>query len=185
MNRGCRPHIVQVKLLSVLFALGVLALSAPAFAEQVPIYQCTDAKTDGPRCRSMAKSGGSQIEVTRHVALPTQTFEDPNACEVELLLESWQVNDRVRVDTQVLINDSCVASHGTYKLKVRTKAPGDEVHTREYVESWRRTDDDPVKFTRYYDMEGDLDLLWVRLRSSEMSRCVCDRWPPDDAVNLP
>jgi hypothetical protein len=67
-------------------------------------------------------------------------------------------------------NTVCVASSGDYKLVVSVRDENRELRTLEFLESWQRQDDQPVKFSAAYPIGEDIDL--VRVQSVQL-RCTC------------
>ncbi|MCZ6619973.1 MAG: hypothetical protein O7E57_17785 [Gammaproteobacteria bacterium] len=113
------------------------------------------------------------MEFTKSLSLPEQSLESPNACHAELAISYAQMNDRIRVETKV-VNEACIISSGDFTLRVRSTDARGESRTRTFSEFWLRTEDGPIELTRYYPMEGDVDLLWVRVGTTARTACTCD-----------
>ena len=119
--------------------------------------------------------GGPAIK--RKLELPAQTLAPDNACAASVSLDYTQMYDRVRVDARVL-NDDCVRSHGVYTIRIRSRNEQGEATTRDFEESWSRVADEPVQSRRIYEMGGDIDLIWVRVRVPTRDGCLCDDGEP-------
>ena len=63
----------------------------------------------------------------------------------------------------------CAASSGEYKLVVSVRG-NHGLQTLEFVESWQRQDDQPVKFSAAYPIGADVDLVRVR---AVQRKCTC------------
>ena len=100
------------------------------------------------------------------------------ACAAEVRIAYLQMHERVRVDTTV-VNEDCAASSGEYKLKVRTRDDSGRQRTREFAETWSRTNDDAVETRRFYDMAGDTRLVAVQVVTRRKTSCRCDAPPPN------
>lgn len=99
------------------------------------------------------------------------TLPEPD-CRAELSISYAQMHERIGVDLTVA-NDDCAASTGDYTLKVRTSNADGEYRTRTFSERWLRHDAEPVDERRYYSMDGDTTLRWVRVNSSRKNNCRC------------
>ncbi len=64
----------------------------------------------------------------------------------------------------------CGASSGDYKLVVSVRNENRELQTLEFLESWQRQDDQPVKFSGAYPIGENVDLVRVR---PVLLRCTC------------
>jgi len=70
----------------------------------------------------------------------------------------------------VIDNKDCAASSGEYKLLVRVRDETGEVKTLDFVGSWQRNDDEPVKFGGDYAIGNNVDVVNVRV---VQARCTC------------
>ena len=113
------------------------------------------------------------IEIKRTLTLPPQSIEQPNSCDADLTISSTQMNDRIRIRAKI-VNEDCAASSGDYTLRILTMNEEGETHLREFSESWSRQNDAPIELTQYIGMESDVDLLWVRVRTSPNTACTCN-----------
>lgn len=175
-------------LLWVALSLSVQLWSAQAAADptsdgSVPVDNCTSIRLDG-KCKPAPLSAednmrkatiqGRQIDVTKTLTLPEQRQRvDSSQCEARFTLAYVQMNDKIRVKMQVTNND-CIASGGEYQLRVRSVSEAQEIQTRTIDASWARTEEGPIKFTKYYAMEGDTDLVWVKIKSKRKTACICE-----------
>ncbi|MCZ6641272.1 MAG: hypothetical protein O7F71_06825 [Gammaproteobacteria bacterium] len=141
--------------------------------------ECTP-EVEGSSCRAETKTDPHEqilttdgaIEIKHTLSLPVQSLEQPNACDADVTIASTQMNDKIRIKAKIVNND-CAASSGSYTLRLLTMNENGETHARAYTESWSREDDAPVESLKYFDMEGDVDLLRVRVRTSSKTACIC------------
>ena len=116
---------------------------------------------------------GRRIDVTKKLSLPEQKRPtDSGRCEARFTVAYAQMNEQIRVKTQVS-NDDCIVSRGDFQLRVRSISEAGDIQTRTIDESWVRTEEGPIKFTNFYSMEGDTDLVWVKVKSSRKTACTC------------
>lgn len=100
------------------------------------------------------------------VTLPDVVITD---CEAIIQFEYTQRGAIARVKGSIE-NETCAASEGSFTVSIRTANDDFEQTTREYHETWQRTDDQPVVFSRDYEIGDNVDL--IRVRSSK-SMCKC------------
>ncbi len=112
------------------------------------------------------------VKIDRTVPLGQMKF-GVDACEVEFEVSYAQMNDRVKVETNIA-NASCPASHGEFALRIRTKTASGEVRDRTFPQTWARADGADVVATQFFPMEDATDLVSVRVRSRANTACVCD-----------
>ena len=67
-------------------------------------------------------------------------------------------------------NKDCGPSSGDYNLVVSIRNENHELTTVEFLESWRRQDDQPVRFAGTYPIGENVDV--VRVRPFQL-RCTC------------
>ena len=119
-------------------------------------------------------------KVTVHViSRPTSTtFDAPlvsvelKACAMEISTDYWQEDSIVKVDT-VLENSQCGPSKGTYTVRVSTRNELGESSTNKYKETWSRDDSEAVKAIYTYSMNGDIELIRVRVQAPFSGACFC------------
>ena len=167
---------IHICLLSVLAT--IVSLSTPASepeckpgAEDLSCRE--EAKSDKPK-QVIGPNG--TIEIKRTMKLPPQLIEQPNSCDADLSISSTQMNDRIRIRAKI-VNKDCAASSGKYTLRILTMNEEGETHLRQFPESWSRQNDAPIELTRYFGMESDVDLIWVRVRTSSKTACTCNDEP--------
>ncbi|MGV3592001.1 MAG: hypothetical protein ACO1PZ_09955 [Gammaproteobacteria bacterium] len=100
------------------------------------------------------------------VTLPDVVITD---CEARIEFEYTQRGAIARVEG-LIENETCAASEGSFTVSIRTSNDDFEQTTREYHETWQRDDDQPVAFSRDYEIGDNVDL--IRVRSSK-SMCKC------------
>lgn len=125
---------------------------------------------DGQPGQTLTREG--KLEFKTIVRLPSQSFEQPDACNARVSISYMQMNQKVRIDTTV-INEDCVVSGGDYTLFVRTIDEAGEAHTRNITESWARKTAAPIELTQDYDLGSNVGLLSVNVRTSKKTACTC------------
>jgi len=108
------------------------------------------------------------INKTIRIPVPTE----PVACEVELSTDYWQEDDRFKVEV-VVENTQCGASNGKYVVNARTRNEAGEINSIKFDEVWSRRHDRPVNAVHTYSMNGDTELVRVRLTAPLNGSCVC------------
>jgi hypothetical protein len=130
---------------------------------------CSSSQVTSAR-QKLTREGKLEFKTT--VRLPSQSFEQPAACNARVSISYMQMNEKVRVDTTV-VNEDCVVSTGDYTLFVRTIDEAGEAHTRNITESWVRKTAAPIELTQDYDLGSDVGLLSVNVRTSKKTACTC------------
>lgn len=90
-------------------------------------------------------------------------------CAATYAVDYTQKNTQVGV-AGVVENKDCAASSGEYKLLVRVRDAAGEAKSLDFLGSWQRDDDRPVKFGGDYPIGNDVDLVNVRV---VQVRCTC------------
>jgi hypothetical protein len=98
-------------------------------------------------------------------------------CAAAVALQYTQRNTIARVEG-VLENPDCAASRGDYVVAVRVRDETGESKTLEFIEAWRRDDDQPVKFSADYEIGSNVDLTTVGVRRLH---CSCVRAEGNEA----
>ena len=83
---------------------------------------------------------------------------------------------QVSVETTVE-HEGCVASSGDYALRLRTVDGEGEIETREFEESWTRTEPGPVQSEKVYDIGSDRRLVWAQVSTAPATNCRCAEAP--------
>jgi hypothetical protein len=124
-------------------------------------------------CAADAPVTGPGVEIPKKLHLPEQSPHfDPTACIARYTVAYAQMYDKVRVKTKIT-NEDCAESSGRYTLRLRTVDEQGETQTRTIVEDWQRDSAKPLEQTRYYPMDGNSDLIWVKVKSNRKTSCVC------------
>jgi hypothetical protein len=110
------------------------------------------------------------LTVTTTVKAPKDAY-----CAATHTVEYTQKDTKVGV-AGVIENKDCAASSGEYKLLVRVRDETGEVKTLEFLGSWQRDDDEPVKFGNDYPIGKNVDLVNVR---AVQVRCRCADAPTE------
>jgi hypothetical protein len=82
-------------------------------------------------------------------------------CDATFAIDYTQRDSMVSVDGTIE-NKACAASRGEYKLAVSTRDEHGELQTSDFLESWQREDDQPVRFKRDYPIGKNVDIVRVR-----------------------
>lgn len=91
-----------------------------------------------------------------------------NACKAELEIEYYQKGSSVHVES-TLTNADCGASSGSYVIQVRYRGADRQTRSKDFAESWRRTDTAPVLDVKDYYIADDVDIIRVRSRKLDCS----------------
>ena len=90
-------------------------------------------------------------------------------CAVTIEVAYTQRDTSVGVEGTVA-NGVCGASSGDYKLVVILRNENGEMQTLEFIESWQREDNQPLKFSGAYPIGENVEV--VRVRPVQL-RCSC------------
>jgi hypothetical protein len=113
--------------------------------------------------------GETPLSVTTMLNAPKNVY-----CAATYSVEYTQKDAKVGV-AGVIENKDCAASSGEYKVLVRVRDETGEVKALDFLGSWQRDDDEPVKFNEDYPIGNNVDL--VNLRVVQV-RCTCGEAPP-------
>ena len=124
--------------------------------------------------------GGEKEEIVLVPAISAKTElvvkapeeEKSKACIAQVSLSYSQLDTVIKVETEI-INSDCGASFGKYSLRIRTRNEAGETSTTNYTEPWSREDRNAVNLVKNYNMNGDVDLASVRVRTSFKDLCTC------------
>jgi hypothetical protein len=106
------------------------------------------------------------------------TFDAPaapvelTACAANIVTDYWQEDDLIKVETLVE-NTQCGPSKGRYAVKVRTRNEAGDLNTSKYQEQWSRDDNGDIKAMHTYSMNGDKELVRVRIQPPFNGACLC------------
>jgi len=165
------------------FALSCFVAGAQPPDDRVHAGQSQLTRTKERNCPLLAtrapaepaeQLGSCEQTLTLHSETPvsvTSTLDVPQKayCAATYAIEYTQKNTKVGVEG-VIENKGCAASSGEYKLLVRVRDETGEVKTLDFLGSWQRDDDQPVKFGGDYPIGNDVDLVNVRVTQV---RCTC------------
>ena len=99
--------------------------------------------------------------------------------------EYQQRNTIARLISTLAIADCPAAASGTFTVAVRVRDDSGETKPPvEFSETWQRSDDQDVKFTKDYPIGENVELVSVRVRNL---RCTCADAPapPNPAAVTP
>jgi hypothetical protein len=106
------------------------------------------------------------------MTIEVKTEYASNACVANLEMEYYQKDSSAHVEA-VLTNDHCGASSGSYVIQVRYHDADGKIHSKDFPETWARSDSNPVVIERDYFVADDIDVTRVRLRGLDCE-CVPD-----------
>ena len=162
-------HFSLVRLL-----LCVVAVAAPLATAQNPLAPRGAERSPGCLRASRAKDSCDPVQVVvrieKEVAFsldlpPVKLVQ----CAPTIELAYSQRDTMVSVEGTVE-NKDCGPSSGDYNLVVSIRNENHELTTVEFLESWRRQDDQPVRFAGTYPIGENVDV--VRVRPFQL-RCTC------------
>ena len=112
-----------------------------------------------------------QVEgrVEKKYTIQLEAPQGKSYCQAQIWTEYLQKNTVAAVEGEIE-NADCGASGGEYTVAIRYRDANGEVHDDEHVESWRREDDQNVKFESEYLIGENADLMRVRARKIV---CIC------------
>ena len=113
------------------------------------------------------KQVGGETEFT--TVIETETEFATNACMASIEVEYYQKDSSAHVETE-LNNDDCAASSGTYIIQVRYKDAAGEHQSKDFEESWERSDAEVIVADKDYFVAENIDILRVRSRKLN---CTC------------
>lgn len=119
------------------------------------------------------EKAGKSTRIVVHKDLPPievnlQT-KPTGRCEATLSLSYGQRNTIARVETLIDTAD-CASCSGNYSLVVAVRDANGERKTLKFDESWRRTDNQPLRFTKDYSIGANVDVVRVH---AEGLHCIC------------
>jgi hypothetical protein len=108
-------------------------------------------------------------EAEIRTVIQTETEFATDACMASIEVEYYQKGSSAHVETE-LNNDDCAASSGTYVIQVRYKDAAGEHQSKNFDESWERSDAEAIVAEKDYFVAEDIDILRVRSRKLN---CTC------------
>lgn len=127
-------------------------------------------ESKGDKTESSIRSPVLNFELNFKVTQKT-AVRNADACNVDASISYIHVGSDVKVDTRI-DNEVCAASHGNYTVRIKTVRNGED-HVQSFTESWQRNNDSPVRITKFYEIQDDADLSWVRIRTDRETGCLC------------
>ena len=91
------------------------------------------------------------------------------ACKAELEVEYYQKGSDAHVES-MLTNGDCGASSGSFVIQIGYRGADRNSQTKEFSETWERSDTNPVAISKDYFVGDDVDILRVRSRKLD---CTC------------
>ena len=118
------------------------------------------------------------VRVEQEIKIPIELPAVPSAqCEASAESEYHQRNTLARLIGTIAVAD-CTTASGTYAVTVRVRDASGEIKPLEFSETWQRSDDQAVKFTKDYPIGENVELVSVRVRGL---RCTCADAPAQPA----
>ncbi len=108
------------------------------------------------------------------VTIEAKTEYASNACMANLEIEYYQKGSSAHVET-LLTNDHCAASSGSFVIQVRYRDADGKNQSKNFPETWARSDSKPVVIERDYFVADNIDV--TRVRSRDLN-CEC---APDES----
>ena len=133
---------------------------------------------------AQAQREPTTVRVEQEIKIPIELPALPSAqCEAAAESEYQQRNTLARLISTIAVAD-CTAASGTFTATVRVRDESGEIKPLEFSETWQRSDDQDVKFTKDYPIGENVELVSVRVRGL---RCTCADAPeqPDPPVTPP
>lgn len=152
----------------VLVSLAVLLLPANASEQEGTVKQWQEVK----------EIDGEKVNVHVISKPVSTTFDAPivtaelKTCAINIVTDYWQEDDQIKVET-VLENTQCGPSKGMYVVRVRTSNDDGDSNTTKYQEPWSRDNSEAVRSTHTYSMNGDTELIRVRIQPPFNGACMC------------
>lgn len=160
----------------------LIAVATPLATAQNPLSQGGAQRSPGclPRATRTTESCDPKQVVVRIDKEFETSLELPPMkgvqCAATFEIAYTQRDTAVGVEGTIA-NNVCGASNGDYQLAVRVRNENRETQTLEFLESWQRQDDRPVKFSGVYPIGEDVDV--VAVRAVEL-RCTCAAVPESE-----
>jgi len=150
-------------------ALALLLFGVAArCAAQTPDPDCVSTGSRArPACEPTTVVVTTETEVKFTIDLPPPKTAQ---CAASIEIEYTQRDTLVSVEGTIHHTD-CAASHGEHRLTVNLRDQNRELKTLEFVDSWQRDDDQPVKFSVTKPIGDNVDLVSVKARSQ---LCTCE-----------
>jgi hypothetical protein len=133
---------------------------------------------------AQAQREPTTVRVEQEIKIPIELPALASAqCEAAAESEYQQRNTLARLISTIAVAD-CTAASGTFTATVRVRDESGEIKPLEFSETWQRSDDQPVKFTKDYPIGENVELVSVRVRGL---RCTCADAPaqPSPAAVTP
>jgi hypothetical protein len=119
-------------------------------------------------------------EVKKPYVVRLETTQHKQYCQAKTSIEYVQNNTVASVSGKIE-NDDCPASSGEYTMNVRYRDSNGVVHDHDIEETWQRDDDQPIEFSKEYEIGKNVDLIRVRIRRM---KCLCAEVQNADAVEI-
>jgi hypothetical protein len=109
------------------------------------------------------------LSIAKEMPIELHTNVKQQSCDATMAIRYEQRDTVARVESTI-DNLSCAACTGEYTIAVRVRDDSGESKTIEFAGKWERADDKPVKFTAFYPIGANVDLINVRPKDLH---CVC------------
>ena len=119
---------------------------------------------------AQAQREPTTVRVEQEIKIPIELPALTTAqCEASAESEYQQRNTLARLISTIAVAD-CTAASGTFTATVRVRDESGEIKPLEFSETWQRSDDQDVKFTKDYPIGENVELVSMRVRGL---RCTC------------
>jgi hypothetical protein len=154
--------------------IGLMLVQVAAVADE----PSSDSGGTSPRVVVEKKGQTARVVTEREVSVLVKIAPKATKnCQATMNTSSEQRDTIARVEGTIETAD-CAACSGDYTIVVRVRDESGETKTLEFLGSWQRADDQPVKFKTDYPIGENVDLLGVR---SKGLHCVCADAPGGSA----
>ncbi len=132
---------------------------------------------------SAQQRGETTVRIEQELKIELETPQITSAqCEATANSQYQQRNTMARLISELAIAD-CKAASGTFTVAVRVRDDSGETKPPvEYTETYQRSDDQPITFTKDYPIGENVELVSVRVRNL---RCTCADAPAAAAAPAP
>ena len=180
-----RPAVLLIPFALSCFVAGAQPSDNGAPAEQPHVQRTFERHCPLPTVQSgqakpletvVACEEKLELRLKVPIALSSTLKVPQNAyCAATYAVDYTQKDTKVGV-AGVIENKDCAASSGEYKLLVRVRDETGDAKTLDFLGSWQRDDDGPVKFSGDYPIGTNVDLVNVRV---VQVRCTCADAPAE------
>ena len=180
-----RPAVLLIPFALSCFVAGAQLSDDGALAEQPHVHRTFERRCPLPtvqsgQAKALEKVVACAEKLDLRLDVPitvTSTLDVPQStyCAASYSFEYTQKDTKVGI-MGTIENKDCAASSGEYKVLARVRDKTSEMKTLDFLESWQRDGDQPVKFGGDYPIGNNVDLIDVRV---VQVRCTCADAPKE------